>query len=333
MTQAPSIKLIAEVASAHEGDKSKLFALIDAAAEAGADLIKFQIFETDAFVSVRNSNYLTLKGIELNRETWMEAFQLSETKGLAVVAEPYDLDSLAWIVNLGFITYLKIPATALGFKKFLLLCQQFSGVLFLGCGGSSLSEVHEALEVLSRNNVVLTLGFQNFPTSLSDSNLRQILQFSQLSGVDLAYADHVDGNNDRFKMFVPMLAAALGAKYIEKHLTLSRVEKGLDYYSSLNPEELRDLKQLLLAVNTIMGSTLSDDLTEAEYSYRTFSKLSAISSRFISKGEEITDSMVSFKRDDELGIGPQDISDSYRVVAKQDIAEGQLVKMSMVKIF
>lgn len=327
------IKLIAEIASAHEGDRTSLLELINRVALAGADMIKFQVFDTDSFVSSRNSNYQILKRIELDRETWIEAFLLAEEKGLQVVGEPYDIDSLNWLKNLGFVKFLKIPATMLSYPKFLDSVACFEGVVFLGCGGATLSEIQTIFERFANIPVVLTLGFQNFPTSLEDSNLVQITQFKKLFDCDLAYADHIDADNIDYRMVLPLLAGALGVSYVEKHVTLCRSKKGLDYYSSLNSNELRDLKEFLRSLKSLLGTELSDELTEAEYEYRRFSKVSAISTQEIPQGHLVSNRNVCFKRDRELGLSPLDITKNSKIVAKQDICKDRLIDASMVEMF
>ena len=114
--------------------------------------------------------------------------------------------------------------------------------IFLSTGGSTLTEVNYAVNMLKENRKkpVLLHGFQSYPTKVKDCDLSRIKLFKEIfnNKCEIGYQDHISGD-DPLNFIIPKVALGFGARYIEKHITYNRSKKGVDYYSSLEPIEFK----------------------------------------------------------------------------------------------
>ena len=113
-------------------------------------------------------------------------------------------------------------------------------------------------------------SFQGYPTKLKDLNLQKILALKEKFGLPIGLMDHISGDS-KLAMIVPLLGISLGAQIIEKHITLDRSEKGLDYFSALNPNEFLSLVSLIKKSQIAIGKK-SFELGKNELQYRILHK-------------------------------------------------------------
>lgn len=252
--------IIAEAGVNHNGDLQKALALIDAAADAGADYVKFQTFKADKLVSSEAkqaayqstnmgkeiSQYEMLKALELNHEQHYILKKYAESKGIKFLSTGFDDESIDFLVQLG-IDFLKIPSGEATNYLYLKKVASYGLPVILSTGMCTMEEVEWSLNTLekngvSRDKITLLHCTTEYPAPMEGVNLNVIQSLANLLGVKTGYSDHTQG------IEVSIAAVALGAVLIEKHFTLDRNLPGPDHKASLEPNEL---KQMVTAIRNI----------------------------------------------------------------------------------
>ncbi len=304
--------IIAEIASAHEGDESILKKLIEHSELASANAVKLQIFNRDYLISKKNSLYSEFGEIEFNKDEWRRILLNLENTSIDIIIEPYDVASINLLNDVDLEIDLKSPASNINNKFYLeKLCQR-SKKIYLAVGGATIEEVEQAINFIrslkNKNEIILICGFQNFPTKIEDSNLLQIKFLADKFDLEIGYADHTDASDSYMRDLIPIMAVSSGANIIEKHITLNRANKGRDYYSSLNPDEFKSFAQKLRVLHDAYGNPIEMGKTKAEMDYRKFSKRYAVAKFNISKGTVCNPDFFNFKRTGVIGITENELT-------------------------
>ena len=268
--------IIAEAGVNHNGDIETAKRLIDVAADAGVDYVKFQTFKANKIVTkqakranYQNKNtkdldtqYEMLKKLELNEDSHHVLIKYCNHKGIKFLSTGFDLDSLEFLHKIG-IRLAKIPSGEITNLPYLRKISELFPEVILSTGMSNIEEVREAVEVLLKNglnkeNLTLLHCNSDYPTQMEDVNLNAMLHLKREFGVKVGYSDHTLG------IEVPIAAVALGAKLIEKHFTLDRNLPGPDHRASLEPIELKNMVSTIrniekaISGNGIKKPTLSE---------------------------------------------------------------------------
>jgi len=302
--------IIAEIASAHEGRPELALKIANHAINAGADAVKFQIFNRDELLSKQNPYYEEFGEIEIEPNKWRDILKQIGALDVDIIIEAFDIESFSFAEQSGVVQGYKVPAANIGDYEFLNIVGQTQKPVYLGVGGAGWKEIEQAATLLKQvgnTELVMLCGFQNFPTKLNDSKLFQIQRLKETFQCPAGYADHVDAEKKQMAVMVPALAVALGASVIEKHITDDRSRKGKDYYSSLNPDEFREFVALIRQLPGIIGTDSEWKLSAAEIKYRRFTKKQAVAVRDIEVGTVLSQEDVVFKRTNADGFSPQDI--------------------------
>jgi N,N'-diacetyllegionaminate synthase len=253
--------IIAEAGVNHNGDLNLAFKLIDVAADAGADYVKFQTFRADKLVSPRaekalyqqknspgddNSQYQMLKKLELDEKDHKELIAYASSKKIKFLSTAFDLESVDLLHALG-ISLFKIPSGEITNLPFIEKIAKLGKPVILSTGMSTMQEIQDALQVLqhhglSKEMVTVLHCNTQYPTPMEDVNLNAMSTMARTLGVRIGYSDHTPG------IEVPIAAVALGATVIEKHFTTDRNLPGPDHKASLEPDEL---KQMILSIRNI----------------------------------------------------------------------------------
>lgn len=291
------ILIIAEVGNAHEGNLQRAKDLINASADAGVNAIKFQLFTADELLVKSHSRYRHFKDLQMSFEDWKVLYNLSKERGLKFFCDIFGMDSYEICKNLTA-DGIKIHSSDISNYQLLSTISGWDNDIFLSCGGATELEIHRALKILKslENNkqIILMHGFQNFPTSKEETNLNRLKTLAQLFLQPVGFMDHIDAEST-LSQTLPLLAIASGACVIEKHITMDRSLKGIDYYSSLEPEEMASLVERIRDVKTILGrSEIVFGKEESLYRKKMKKHLVALSS--IKTGQIITDMNMTYKR-------------------------------------
>ena len=246
------VTVIAEAGVNHNGNISTAKKLIDAAAAAGADYVKFQTFKAERLVSKEaqlaryqsdnlkeqdNSQFSMLKKLELSDNDHKELIQYCENKEIHFLSTAFDVEGLMYLNSVG-LDFFKIPSGEITNYPYLRYLSQLDKPLVLSTGMANLLEIREALDLLysggvTKENVTVLHCNTEYPTPYSDVNLKAMTAIQNEFEVKIGYSDHTLG------IEVPVAAVALGATVIEKHFTLDRSMKGPDHKASLEPDELK----------------------------------------------------------------------------------------------
>lgn len=292
----PRLYMVAEMANAHEGSLDIALAIAEEAKRAGADSIKFQCFTAAELLVPQHSKYETFRDLEMPWEDWQKLFDGSKALGLDVFCDVFGHESAGRIIAL-HPTGLKVHASDVPNTPLLKAIGASGLPVFLSTGGVNWVEVAEALDTLREagaGQIVLINGIQRYPTSIEDSDLLRVRSLADRFSIPVGYADHIDGESPD-ALWLPFLAAAAGARLIEKHITLDRSQKGTDYYSSLNPDEFTRLVEMARRVESALGS-MDLTLSEAEQAYRQDAMKSLVTARSIPENETLTENDVTYKR-------------------------------------
>jgi len=256
--------IIAEVGVNHNGDIKLAHRLIDAAVEAGADAVKFQLFNTDEIVTRGapkakyqvettgrlGNQYAMLKSLELSVEQHAELQAHCQEAGCLYLCTPYDNISADALEEMDVAAF-KVASTDLTNTPFLRYLAAKGRPVILSTGMSTLGEVERAVQVLREGGlngkVVLLHCTSEYPAPIREVNLRAILTMQQAFNCPVGFSDHTPG------IGAAPWAVAIGACVIEKHFTLDRSLPGPDHRASLEPHEFRELVQAIRDLEAALG--------------------------------------------------------------------------------
>ncbi|WP_268034977.1 N-acetylneuraminate synthase [Algoriphagus sp. PAP.12] len=249
------VLIIAEAGVNHNGDLAIAKRLIDAAVDAGVDLVKFQTFKAEDLVSKEakqaeyqkkniddgsDSQYEMLKRLELSEEGHLELIRYCEAKNIEFFSTAFDVKGLEYLNSLGFPRF-KVPSGEITNYPYLKKLSEYGKPVILSTGMANLAEIKEALSVLEqgilKENITVLHCNTEYPTPMEDVNLRAMNTIAAECKVAVGYSDHTLG------IEVPIAAVAMGAVVIEKHFTLDRSLHGPDHAASLEPNELKAMVQ------------------------------------------------------------------------------------------
>lgn len=261
----------AEIGINHNGDLGLAKALIRAAKNAGADAVKFQkrtvdvVYSPEELAAPRESpfgktNGDLKRGLEFDAQAYWELAHLAKELDLIFYASPWDLESVDFLETLGVPCH-KVASPVLTNKELLHKLRDTGKPLFVSTGMSTEKEVFQAIAELYRpeHNRVLMHCVSSYPTPYYDINLNYMMFLSKVvkEVYPVGYSGHEEG------IFPSVLAAALGAVSIERHLTLSKTMWGSDHKVSLEPDEFKEMVLQIKRIHVIMGDS-HKRLTEEE---------------------------------------------------------------------
>jgi len=310
------VLIIAEAGVNHNGSIELAMQLIDAAAAAGADIVKFQTFKAENLVSKAavkaeyqkanmsddkdENQFQMLKKLELSFEDHVTLKNYCTGKGIEFWSTAFDLESIAMLKDLGIDKW-KIPSGEVTNLPFLKKIGSLGDKVILSSGMCTLNEISEAIEVLeeagtNRTDIVVLHCNTEYPTPFKDVNLRAMLQIRDKFDVRVGYSDHTEG------IEVPVAAVALGASVIEKHFTLDKNLPGPDHKASLEPNELKAMVTAIRNIEQALGSE-HKVITPSEVKNVSIARKSIHIKHPLKAGHSITENDLEMKRPGD-GISP-----------------------------
>jgi N,N'-diacetyllegionaminate synthase len=308
------ILIIAEAGVNHNGDIELARQLIDIAADAGADYVKFQTFSSDRLVAKSTdkaeyqkqfsdpseSQHAMLKRLELSVEMHLELIQHCERRSINFLSTGFDIQSVDLLVGLG-LGLIKIPSGEITNLPFLRYVGSLGLPVILSSGMSTMKDIDDALSVLEqtglrRDQITVLHCTTEYPAPMNEVNLRAMSSIRYTLGVAVGYSDHTEG------IEVSIAAAALGASVIEKHFTIDRSLPGPDHKASLEPNELNAMVKAIRNVEVALGSDIKEPSISELKNMRIVRK-SILASRKIEAGEILSASNLVIKRPGD-GVSP-----------------------------
>tara|TARA_B100001173_G_scaffold274867_1_gene254737 strand:- start:197 stop:1246 length:1050 start_codon:yes stop_codon:yes gene_type:complete len=321
------VLIIAEAGVNHNGDFTKAIKLIDVAADAGADFVKFQTFKTENLTSkvsklanyqyknISNKNdsqFEMLKKLEIPYNWYPKLVDRCKEKNIEFLSTAFDEESLNNLLDLD-ISLIKIPSGEITNKPYLEHISKSKKKIILSTGMSNLNEVEIAIKILLSNgqkkkDIVVLHCNTEYPTPFEDVNLNSMIFMKMKLGINVGYSDHSLG------IEVPIAAVAMGACVVEKHFTLDKNLEGPDHKASLSPDELKSMVQSIRNIEKSLGS-FSKKASRSEEKNIIIARKSIHLKKGIKKGDSINrEDLVMLRPGD--GISPMGITE---VIGKKSL--------------
>ncbi|AUJ65713.1 N-acetylneuraminate synthase (plasmid) [Aestuarium zhoushanense] len=353
----PRTIIIAEAGVNHNGDMDIALALVDKAAEAGADYVKFQTFKATklASPSAKKASYQTrttdgaesqlamLQRLELSLEGYHTIMARCAEKGVRFLSTPFDLDSLSLLTDTFALPEIKLGSGELTNAPLLLAAGRSRVKIILSTGMGSLAEVEEALGVLAfamcRDGQ--PRGRADFAEALLDPAVWPVLaervtllhctteypaavedtNLRAMETLRRAFGVQVGYSDHTVGEAVSLAAVALGACVLEKHFTLDRTLPGPDHAASMEPDELASLVRGVRAVERALGTGIKQP-GAAEVANRAVARKSLLAARDLPEGHVLTQDDIAVKRPGD-GISPMALWDTIGSVTTRALMDGE----------
>ena len=289
------IQVIAEIANAHEGNFEKALQLVKAVANTNADIIKFQLFTANELLAKDHPEFKHYKNLTMNQEDWGKIVKVARNNKLKIFFDVFGLKSAKLAKNMNPDGY-KIHLSDITNPDILNYFSSSQKPILISTAGANVLEIQNAISVLTKREKEITLmhGYQGFPTDINDLNLKRIQELKNKFDLPIGIMDHISGNSSMAQI-IPLLALTLGVSIIEKHITLNRNEKGIDYYSSLEPDEFKNMIKLIKNTLKAIGNQ-KIEFSNDETKYRLKHKKKTIAKKFIKKNSRLKINDFEFKR-------------------------------------
>lgn len=330
--------IIAEAGVNHNGELKLAKKLVDKAAEAGVDYVKFQTFKADKLVTKSlskaeyqksntgnsDSQYNMLKKLELSSEDHDELKAHAENKGVKFFSTAFDVDSVAYLKTLGFESA-KVPSGELTNLPYLRAISKHFSKVILSTGMATLEEVKDAFEALikagtPKENITILHCNTDYPTAMKDVNLMAMLHIQREFDVAIGYSDHTLG------IEVPIAAVALGATVIEKHFTLDRTMDGPDHAASLEPDELKAMVTGIRNIEEAVSGSGLKEPSESEKKNRQIARKCIVAASEIKSGDVFSEDNLTVKRAGN-GISPMKWDEVIGRVASKNYSADELITL------
>jgi N-acetylneuraminate synthase/N,N'-diacetyllegionaminate synthase len=329
--------IIAEAGVNHNGDLKTAKKLIDCAAEAGADAVKFQTFKAAKLVTKdakkadyqqrctgSKTQYEMLKKLELSDQDFFLLSDYATKKGIIFLSTPFDCVSVDLLEKINVAAY-KITSGDLTNYPFLEYVAVKKKPVILSTGMGTLSEVSDAISVLKNagaEEIILLHCTTDYPAFFEEVNLRAIKTLECAFKLPTGFSDHTTG------IIASVAAVAMGACLIEKHFTLDKASNGPDHKASLNPIELKELVSGIRNIEKAMGNGIKVP-SENEEKIKIVARKSIVAKKNIKMGTIIDESMLDFKRPG-IGLEPKYLQLLISKKTKIQIKKDTLLTWDMI---
>ena len=308
--------VIAEAGVNHNGDIELAKKLIDIAADAGANLVKFQTFMADRLVTenaikadyqifasdITETQHAMLRRLELTEAMHHELISHCGLRNIGFFSTGFDIESIDLLVSLGQEMF-KVPSGEITNFPYLRHIGKLGKKVILSTGMSNMNEIEAAIDILEvsgteRQNITVLHCTTAYPAPMVDVNLLAMQSMRNKFSVAVGYSDHTLG------IEISLAAVAMGATVIEKHFTLDRTLPGPDHKASLEPSELRAMVAAIRNIEKALGDGVKR-LMPSEVSNREVARKSIVARHPILAGEKLTEDNLTIKRPG-TGISPMD---------------------------
>jgi len=330
------VYIIAEAGINHNGDLARALTMVEVAAKAGADAIKFQTFKAENVISesapkaeyqkrttgTAESQLEMAKKLELPFDDFRRLQSACREQGIHFFSTAFDAECIDFLVELGTDT-IKIPSGELTNLPYLRKIGGLGKKIIVSTGMANLGEVEQTIDTLvaegtNRNDITLLHCSTDYPTVMTDVNLSAMLTLQQAFKLPVGYSDHSLG------IEVPIAAVAMGASIIEKHFTLDKGLPGPDHSASLSPEELAGMVRAIRNIELAMGDGIKR-AAGGEARNKAIARRSIVAARPITKGEVFTAENITAKRPG-TGISPMRWDEILGQTAIKDFPKDGLIE-------
>ncbi len=296
--------IIAEIGSNHDQDLKKAYELMDVAKEAGADAVKFQSIQIEKMIE-KESMTAEMKSlydkIQLREDWYQDIFSYAKKINIECLSAPTYLDAIPLLQKSGA-NYMKIASPQVyGFPRMIRCVAQTGLKTIMSTGYCEEPEIERAVRMYEKygdkRNLTLLHCVSQYPTEPENVNLKYMVYLKDKMGVDIGLSDHTMGTA------ISIAAVSMGAKVIEKHITLSRASDGPDHFFALEPKEFSDMVLGIRSVELALGSD-TKELTSFERDFRDSIVVYPYAKKNMMKGEVVEEDDIEYYRATSPGISP-----------------------------
>ena len=335
--EVDKVFIIAEAGVNHNGSIKLAKKLIDIAASAGADAVKFQTFKAKNLTSKhapkaqyqnlttnpKESQFDMIKKLELDYNAHKELIAYCNLNNIMFLSSPFDHDSINLLHKLGLKIF-KIPSGEITNLPYLEHIGSLKKRVILSTGMSNLNEIEDALNVLiysgtTKENISILHANTMYPTPMEDVNLNAMVTIKNKFNVSVGYSDHTLG------IEVDCAAVALGATIIEKHFTCDKNDEGPDHQASLDSSELKLMVSSIRNIENALGDG-QKRITKSESANKDISRKSIVAKCSIRIGEELNERNITTKRPGN-GVSPMKWNEISGSIAKKNYKTDELIIM------
>ena len=328
--------IIAEAGVNHNGDLEIAKQLIDAAADAGADFVKFQTFSADRLVTrdaakadyqakatdSSETQYKMLKQLELTPQMHLVLIEHCKSRNIQFFSTAFDIESVNFLLGLG-LTFFKIPSGEITNLPYLRHIGGLNKTVILSTGMATMGDIEAAIDALMqagmpREKITVLHCTTEYPTPMHDVNLKAMQSIQTAFGVKVGYSDHTQG------IEIAIAAVAMGASVIEKHFTLDCNMPGPDHKASLEPAELKAMVAAIRNIEVALGDGIKK-LTPSEAKNKPIARKSLVAKCAIKSGEVFSVENITTKRPG-TGISPMQWDDVIGRKASRDFLADELIE-------
>lgn len=327
--------IIAEAGVNHNGKLSIAKLLANKAKEAGADYVKFQIYDVNEICTVNSqkadyqkkyggkneTQYQLLKKLQLSEKEFIHLYNYCKKIKIKFLLSCFNVSSLEIFKKIK-VDFIKIPSGEINNQYLINEICKLKKPIILSSGMTNYNELKKIVfklkKKISLKKISLLHCNSAYPTPDRDANLNVIKSFAKKFNCKIGYSDHTEGFE------ASLSAVSLGAKIIEKHFTLNKNMDGPDHKSSLDPNEFKNLVKSIRKVENLLGSE-KKFITKSESSNRRLVRKSIVARKFIEKGDKFSFENLALKRPG-TGLEPKMLNKLINKIAKKNFKKDQQIK-------
>jgi len=329
--------IIAEAACNHICDMDIARKMIDEAAKAGSDAIKFQTYKAEKLVCSDSTTYWNHKGgsgsqldyykklDKFGKAEYRDLFSYAKSKGITAFSTPFDVDSAKMLNDIGMPLF-KIASCDILDTRLIRTVAGFGKPVIISTGASTIEEIKKTVTAFlntGNSQLVLMACTLSYPTNNDNAHMARISTFRRMfPDIVIGLSDHTEPDEN---MVIPSVAVSLGAKVIEKHYTLDRSMTGSGHSFSINPTDLKKMVDNIRLTEKVLGSA-EIKIFDVEAPARTKARRSLVAEEDIEKGARITSELIGVKRPG-TGLAPDRIDEVIGRTANVNIKKDAQIRL------
>jgi N,N'-diacetyllegionaminate synthase len=317
--------IVAEIGSNFDGSLETAEMMIKVAAESGCDFAKFQVFTADSLVQLDSYAHTVLSPLELNREWIPQLVMICKNAGIEFCASPFDSEAVDLLIHANGAPFFKIASPEVHDTPLIEYIASQGKPIIISTGLMTEIDIRTALDVIKTSGnppVCVMHCVSDYPTIPKNINLGMMNWIKQTFDVPVGFSDH------SLESTIPLAAISLGARVIEKHITLDRKRNGPDHHFALEPDDLKSMVQGIREIEAALGKNRNYP-TKYPIDKLLINNKSLVAAINIQNGAKITREMLSIKRA-KSGIRPKEIDKVIGRITNQKIKFDETIEWTKI---
>jgi N-acetylneuraminate synthase/N,N'-diacetyllegionaminate synthase len=318
--------IIGEIGSNFGGSIEGAISMIKMVADAGCDFAKFQIFRADSLVTKSSYAHSVLKPLELNREWIPELISACKDVGIQFCASPFDIEAVDLLVKHNGAPFIKIASPEVHDLPLISASAQTGRPIIISSGLMTMEDIQIAIDCIQNEGGSAACCLHcvsDYPTDPSNCNLGMMKIITQRFNIPSGLSDH------SLEISIPMAAVALGARVIEKHVTMDQSQQGPDHHFALEPNDLTNLVRGVRDIEKALGKGTNYPV-EYDDEKLAINNKALVANTAIPAGTKIEEHMLAVKRVPS-GIRPKDIGLILGKTNTYDLAEDDIIDAAKIR--